>query len=556
MAERTELPVDCVCHGSRALPGERSSDPGVHPIMSSHGTSPSQDPVLSPHPVASTPNDLSPPAAMPSPSSSEAALQRSFFGWLLDYLRFKSFVERGRAWAILAFLGLAFAGLRAVVVPMAASRALNVIAEGYDIEMEVGDWNAGLVDFSASAEDVVIRVPKRTWAQAELLEIDELELDLSLWSGLRGKGWINEVTIREPKLYLERLPSGLWNWHELGSLGSASQTSTRSKSDNGRGRDSSAENMLYAADRSSSRSNSLAELEGSAFNLSRVRIEDMTLEWVENLPANSGGGLIQNLRASLFFDDMEISAQDLMGLLDPRPQPTRVSIDARTADGKISMSGNANFFSWGQAPPSEAKSGSATTRHVWSPTLEIRMYLENVGAGAFSRLSPEVAIYPARGTMSGEVNLALNHFDFQCAANVEVRDVTFAVNRSSPLLARRGDQVEREVSQLRPVNGQYQFDCGGLGTAADFRPVHAFQSRVVRESLRDAPKLVQAAAVADHARYSSQPIEPEYRGTLASMLIGVDPKIVGWIDVAAAEARKKKGLLDRLGISRVLPGRR
>lgn len=453
----------------------------------------------------------------------------AFIRWFRVYFNFRNLLERRATWVVLGVGFLVAMGLKVAILPAIASRAVNVISEGYGVDMEVGDWSAALFDFSASAKDVVVKVPG-TFAKSELLTIDELVFDLSLWQAIRGKGWINEVRVLEPKLYLERQLNGSWNWHELGSLNRESEADFEEDVETAPRSDSPGEGAMAAAGRALPESFVAKQL--NAFSLKRLRIEGMRLEWVENLPGNSGGGLINEQKATLFFDDMDIAAQDVVGLLDLRPQPTRLKIAARTADGKISMAGQANLFRWAPGATGEGGAQKAGADIAWSPNFDIKLYLENVGAGGFARLTPEVAIRPVRGAMSGTVNLALHDYKLDCTANLELVDVTFSVNRSSPLLARKGTQIESEVARLRPVSGRYHFPCGGLGTEVGFRPVHAFQSRITKEALSEAPRVVRAAAAADHTRYTTEPLEPEYRTTVAGMTD--DPKFRRWEKIAKA----------------------
>lgn len=484
------------------------------------------------------------PANAPADHHPSTTLVQALLRWFRDFFRWKNFRENRSTQVVFGIGTLFLIALKFVIVPTAASQAVSFIAEGHGIDLEVEDWSAGIMDLNASAEKLTIRVPGQ-YAQAELLTIDEVEMDLSLWRRLRGKGWVNEVRIKGPRLYMERQLNGAWNWQEvIEPLPSAEASATGGPGVGPRGGDTV---------RASFEDNRDRDEQETLFNLPELRIEDMRLEWVENLPGDSGGGLINEQRATLFLDDMEISAKDLMGLMDPRAQPSRFTLNARTADGKISVAGQANFFAWSQRLPGKGGVMNTASRPLWAPSFNLKLYLENVGAGAFARLTPEVAVRPARGTMSGSVELALHNYELTCKADIEVRDVTFAVNRSSPLMARRGNQVEREVSQLRPVNGRYQFGCGGLGTEAGFRPVQAFQSRVTREALREAPATTRAAAAADHTRYTTEPLDPAYRVTVANMVIGVDADLLELMDVAHSVSRTRRTLLDRL---RGLPGLR
>lgn len=473
------------------------------------------------------------PAASPLPTP----IKDGILGRLRKHPFLAQLLQRGKWKVVLGILLLAWFGLKAVILPAIASQAVSVFAEGYGIDMEVGDWGAGLLDFNATAKDVVVRVAG-PFAKKELLEIDEMELDLSVWRKLRGRGWINEVRLKGPKLYLERHVNGSWNWQELGDLEDVLASFGASQGD---GAGQVQQDLVFA----STGPQLTVEID-PAFELNRLRIEDMRLEWVEQLPGNSGGGLIHEQKATMFLDDVVVSAQDVMGLQDVRSRPTNVSFAARTSDGKISAAGVANFFGWSQVAMARDGRVGGNMAFTWAPSFMLELQLENVGAGAFARLTPEAALRPNRGSMEGTVRLALDRFQFDCQASLALRDVTFEVNRSSPLLARRGERVERSVETLRPISGQRVFPCGGLGTDPGFRAVHAFQSEVTRQALQEAPLLVRAVAAADHTRYSAQPLEPEYRPAVADLTQGVDPRVLSWYEFGKKVARERQGISERL----------
>ncbi len=464
-------------------------------------------------PVASEP-----PAARPSSDDSPKSTLKSLWRW-----------RRLIFTIVSVFVGSAWLSLKFIILPSVASTAVAAYAESQGIELAVGDWSADLLDLTVTAHDVTA-FSRGAYAQPEVFTVHALDLDLSLWSGLFGERWLQEIRVREPKIYLERLLSGRWNWEDLAAVQLAPSVQATLPPSGSAPSAPGQPGVRAASHGAGDAAPPRAEGDGS-FVVPRIRVDGMGLQWVENLPAESEGGILQELKASLFLDDVALTATDLHGLVDLRPQPSRLNLEARTGDGTISFDGRVNLFYWAQPPaPAEGNAFAALQGPLWSPTLEAKLYLENVGAGAFARLTPDASIVPARGTMTGTVDLRMASHQVECVANVALRDVTFAVNESSPLLGRRRQSVEAQLADYR-VTGQYQFPCGGL-LAEEYRPFQAFQANVVRQALSDAPRQVQALAAIEHARYSEEPIEPELQAEASRIAGGVAPEVLQWMDLA------------------------
>ncbi len=425
----------------------------------------------------------------------------------------KNWLEPGKRWltaqVFLAFLGAPLLVLKFLVVPQVLSRAVAIYAEGHGIEMEVEDWSAEILDLTATAHGVVV-FASGSYEQKEFFKADSFELDLSLWGGLSGRGWVRALRVREPEIYLERQLAGHWNWQDVMTGNAAPGVDGADGGDH-----------------------------GSRFRLPRLEIENMALAWTENLPAGSRGGLIQTLQATLHLDDVSASATDLAGLVDLRPQPSKFTLEARTGEGRISLDSRANFFSWSE-PEQSGPAQAASRGPVWAPALETKIVLENVGAGVLSRLMPDAAIVPESGNMTGTVELRLAKRAVSCQASLDMRDVTFAVNPSSPLAARRSDRLNADLASYR-ANGPRQFDCSGVLASEDYRPFQAFQTNVTRTAVDRAPRTVRAVAAAEHSRYSDQPVERDVAADVDRMLRDLDPQIRSWMNLAETVSRYTGG---------------
>lgn len=502
-----------------------------------------------------------PPTAAPAKAgndpSAEEPLLRAGKAWLRDLPRNlkRRIVSKVFLYFVMAPFTAVWVSFKFVGLPLLASNTLSVWAEGQGMELTVEEWSADVLDLTATAHDITFLAPG-PYAQKELLTAHSLEVDLSLWSGLFGDHWVREVRISDPSLYVERLATGRWNWQDAARLDLGSALAG-ALVDTG-----SPDGYVLAQDSRGGRevAQELPPSEG-AFVIPRLTLDGMALQWVETLPSNSGGGIVQELKASLYVDDVHLTATDLVGLLDLRPEPSRLGFEARTGSGKISFDGQANLFSWSPRtdPPAGQKLaatgpglGSAPGL-AWNPSLRGRIYLENVEAGAFARLTPTALIVPTRGSLNGTMEFAVRDRQMECIANLALRDVEFAVNSSSPLINNRTRTVERDLASYR-ANGQYQFSCGGFLGTGEFRPFQAFQTKVVREGVREAPRRVQAVAAMDHSRYSEEPIEPELEGEVAAISSSIPGEVREWLGLGL-EVHREVGRPPSGGSFRKLVGR-
>lgn len=452
--------------------------------------------------------------------------------------------SRGWKWATFKLAAVTLSLLAIVtkllVLPVILSIVVTDVAERYRIDLTVGDWSADLFDLRGTAHHVTVVAPG-AYAEQQLLSAEAIEFDLSLWSRVSGDRWLRQVRVRKPSIHLERLLSGRWNWQDLGdvrlepevvaNLPSASPGRDFVLASSGVPRE-----LIEVEDTTDSESTPVIP---GQFVIPRLVVEGMALRWVENLPAESGGGLIRDLQATLHLDDVTVTASDLRGLVDSGMRPNELSLEARTGDGKISFTGEGNLFYWSQAPQSaEGDAFTAFVVPLWNPFMKADLYLENVGAAAFARLTPDAAIVPVTGSMTGMVTFEVASGQVDCVADLALQDVRFAANEKSAFLRRGHEDVRAQLADYR-ANGRYTFPCGGVlgpaeeGQGGGYRPFQAFQTNVVRHGLSDAPRRVRALAAIDHARYSEEPIQPELQGEVNRIAGGVDPEVLQWLQLAS-----------------------
>ena len=69
---------------------------------------------------------------------------------------------------------------------------------------------------------------------------------------------------------------------------------------------------------------------------------DVTVSWVEQLPGDSGGGLLEQRFSNLDFTKVTVGLANLQVPMDDRENPTRFTFDGQTADGQVSVAGVLN----------------------------------------------------------------------------------------------------------------------------------------------------------------------------------------------------------------------
>jgi hypothetical protein len=318
-----------------------------------------------------------------------------------------------------------------------AGHLVDSAGEYYGVQIDVGGWSGAWLGAHATAHDVVISVPG-PFARAEAFRADEVSIDLSLFRRLRSGYWITSVTVDRPSLYLERTLSGTWNWE--GVLGS----------DPGG-----------------------ARARAASTRIEHLALKDLRVEWVERLPANSGGGLVQTATATLHLDDVQVNVSRL-GAMDGE---TPFSFEGRTADGLVSVSGR-------------------SFNRPTDPATSISMRLENVGAAALGRLSPNARLIPASGSVTGRVELAVSPDRIDCQADLVLRNVTYVLNPFAPIRPEPRQRVQASLAGLT-LNGPAAAPCRGSDSNEQYRLMPAVQASITDAALREASPDVRILAAAD-----------------------------------------------------------
>jgi hypothetical protein len=345
-----------------------------------------------------------------------------------------------------------------VWLPWMGSRIVTTIADTYGLDLEVGDWNGSLWDLRATAEDVVLKA-RGQHAREHLARADAITIDLGFFRWIGGHGWVKTVVVDEPTVHLERSLSGRWNWQDLADVDAGT----------------------------------------SSVRISTLRLDRLRIEWIEHVPGNSGGGVVNTSRATLYVDDANVLLQDVVLPADSREKASRFTLNGRTADGVLSVDGAANFFRFRDRASAvliaSAVAGAAPGTG-WAPVIEASVYLENIGAAAIGQMLARGPLQAAGGTISGRIALALDDAALTCTTDLQLKDVAYAPNAGSMLLRGHTDVLRGELQGFRSTR-RVQVGCEGAQEGAGYRPLQALQAAVTRQAVADAAPAVRQAALID-----------------------------------------------------------
>ena len=412
-------------------------------------------------------------------------LEASELGWgwgnrILYWVKHLGLVQ---ALGVLLAVGLPL--VKFEYLPHLASSTAATIAEAHGMDLEVEDWSGELFHLRATAHGVRIK-SRGAQPQPDLFRADKVEFKASLLHLLTRHRWIDEVTFVRPSIHLERSLSGRWNWQDAVTP-EAEEAAAADPDD--------VKLAANAGQEGSSKENT-----SWGVNVPHLIMEDLRIQWVENLPADSGSGLIKSSKAAIYMDDVAVTAHNVYGPAGNGEGPTEFTIEGRTADGRVSINGLVNFYAphGGELQPSPYL--TASTRRTADPRLETTVYLENVGAAAIATMV-RPSLIPSSGTVSGRIELVLREQQMDCSASLVMNNVTYSPAVDSPLLRHRGEALRTDLQDFR-ANGPINANCDGSFDNAAYRPLGAIESAVTRQAVETAPPTVRAVANIDQRRLS------------------------------------------------------
>lgn len=361
--------------------------------------------------------------------------------------------------------------IRYEYVPRVLSNTVETLAEAYGLRLTVRDWETSFTDIKIVGRDVEI-VTAGPYREKRLFRANAVEFDWSLvralsgayarlttcWTAVIGRECtlpeevFHRVSIDGATLHLERSLAGVWN--------------------------------TEAAFR-------VESLEALSRAVARVRIpsidgEDVSVSWVEHLPGDSGGGLVEQRFSSMDFTKVTLSLAQLQVPVDERENGTRFTFDGQTADGTVSVAGQVNVGRWAAG--------------TWAPSYDLTFRLVNVGAATFGRFAaPDASILPTAGRVDGQIRLAREGERLTaCTVQVQLRDVTYGANPRSPFAQAGGAALEAQLKPLR-INDVVARDCTVVGEERVQRASQTLQTIVTTGALQTAPPIVRGAASYDQA---------------------------------------------------------
>jgi hypothetical protein len=322
----------------------------------------------------------------------------------------------GLGWAIA--LALTFS------VPLSEYSLLN-LAMKHGVPLAFGDFG---VRFEAESWDLHLFGVRGTAHKVKLLQdegsapvftANEIEFNATLGAlvgRLRNKPQVfDSITVRDAEVHLEQSLAGEWNW------------------------------MAFLDTVPKDRRDAVAR---GQYQTRALNFERLHVVYLENIPSNSGGGVIQTAQARIYVDDVTGSIRDLIVPQSSGDLPTRFQWKGRSSDGLVQVSGRGAFFAPdnGGGPPG---------------LLTVKIYLENIGMGAYARMVSTTSLMPVRGTLRGTIDVRSTPSGNICAANLVAEDVQFAPNPRVVLARSQYDQLQNDLRSYKasgafdPCEGEY-----------------------------------------------------------------------------------------------------
>lgn len=391
-----------------------------------------------------------------------------------------SWLERALSWwtrfggrrAAVLTLAVTLPLVRYEYLPYVLSTTVETLAEGYGLDLAVGEWDTSLSDIKIVGKDVTITT-RGPYREQRLFRAHRVEFDWSLWRAATGglarlRGcWtsafgrpcplpedvFHRITVDGASLHFERSLAGAWNAEDAVHVESLDRLTDRV----------------------------------ARWRIPVIEGRDVSVSWVEHLPGDSGGGLVEERTSSLDFTKVTIGVTDLQVPVDDRSNGSRVTFDGQTADGQVSIAGVVNLSRWSAG--------------AWAPSYDLTFRLVNVGAATFGRFAaPDATLVPKAGRVDGEIVMARSGPTLEkCRIAVRLRDVEYAPNPRSPFALAGGPAFAAQVQQVR-VSDVVARDCSVIGNDhREARASQTLQTLVTTGALETAPPVVRGAAGYDQA---------------------------------------------------------
>ncbi len=387
-----------------------------------------------------------------------------------------SSVERALSWwtrfggrrAVILTLAVTMPLIRYEYVPHALSSAVEALAEAYGMHLTVGEWDTSFSDIKITGKDVEVTT-SGPYREKRVFRARSVEFDWSLVRAISNGAarvsqcWtrallrrecpvpeevFHHITIDGATFHMERSLAGAWNTEEAVRIESLEQL----------------------------------KRDVRRWRIPTITGDDVSLSWVEHVPGESGGGLVEHRTSSMDFSKVTITVANLQVPVDERNNAMRFTFDGQTADGQLSVAGAMNVSRW--------------IDDQWAPSYDFTFHLVNVGAATFGRFAaPDATVLPKSGQVDGTIHLARSGEQLEsCRIDVRLRDVTYGINPRSPFSRAGGLPLEEQLRPLK-INDVVNRDCRVISDDRRVARVsQTMQTLVTASALETAPPIVRGAA--------------------------------------------------------------
>jgi hypothetical protein len=324
------------------------------------------------------------------------------------------------------------------LIGYAVNSSLPALAGDFGLVFHAEEWSYRPFSLTAIARNVVMRSKHDVERDGKpLFTAGEIEFRGSLFSVLKGLKELltfntfhtfNEITIKNAQLHLERSRTGALNWSEF--------------------------EEGFPEER-------LNELLSGLYQIKAVILDDVRVEYIENLAGNSGGGVIQTAQAAVHVDGIRGAITEIGPPKPGEDMPSRIKVRARSSDGTIDIDGKLAFRPSGRLWPSPLVQSAALAGAPTQPAARTDGFgyhlvvdLSNIGAAAFVRSMPPTRVTATTGSVNGRLAVR-SHGTPPCESALQMERVEFAPN---PQLVRSRDEYDALQRQLqgRVVTREYK----------------------------------------------------------------------------------------------------
>jgi hypothetical protein len=318
------------------------------------------------------------------------------------------------------------------LISYAVNSSLPAMAGDFGLEFEAEEWSYRPFSLSAVARNVTMRSKHDVQHDGPpLFKAGQLEFHGSVFSLLRGVKELvtlntfhtfNEITVKDAQLHLERSRTGALNWSEF--------------------------EEGFPEER-------LREVLSGLYQVRAVILDNVRIEYIENLAGDSGGGVIQTAQAKVFVDGIRGSITEIGPASAGERMPTRIKVEARSSDGTINIDGKLAFRPERLADAPAVRVASVAGGTTPTPTTvsadgfgyDLVLDLTNIGAAAFVRTMPPTAITATSGSVHGRLTVRSQGTP-PCESALQMENVVFAPN---PQLVRSREQYDVLQRQLQGI---------------------------------------------------------------------------------------------------------